>query len=275
MIAFVQDRQRASAVAPGHRPDRRLSRSWSATSQAQAVDSMIIDGEIVALDAGRARLRSTICRTGAVEERRRRSRPRNVKRRSCMLCFDLLHFAGVNLRGAPYIDRRRYLSQCLLPTSHLQLVHPRTMPKKLYAASLASGFEGIVAKRKDSTYQPGKRTDHWVKIKAMQTAEFVSAATRKGRAPRGPRLAAARPLASGQQAALCRPRGLRSRRQGHRQTWVSASGSSSASRRRSSRSRRSQRPTTWLDPELVVEVSFAEWTPDGMPAGARVPAHAR
>ena len=37
-------------------------------------------------------------------------------------CFDLLHFAGVDLRGKVYRDRRRYLSQCLLPSPSVQLV---------------------------------------------------------------------------------------------------------------------------------------------------------
>ena len=38
-------------------------------------------------------------------------------------CFDLLHFAGIDLRKSPYRDRRRYLAQCLLPSPLVQLVH--------------------------------------------------------------------------------------------------------------------------------------------------------
>ncbi|MGH9196097.1 MAG: DNA ligase D, partial [Acidimicrobiia bacterium] len=38
-------------------------------------------------------------------------------------CFDLLYFAGIDLRTAPYCDRRRYIAQCLLPTPLVQLVH--------------------------------------------------------------------------------------------------------------------------------------------------------
>src|SRR4029079_16495802 len=101
-----------------------------------------------------------------------------------MLCFDLLHFAGINLRGSTYTDRRRYLSQCLLTTPHLQLVHALDNAEKLYAASLAAGFEGIVAKRKDSTYQPGKRSNAWLKIKATQTAELVVGGYTKGKGAR-------------------------------------------------------------------------------------------
>ena len=57
--------------------------------------------------------------------------------------FDLLHFAGVNLRAAPYADRRRYLAQCLLPGPLVHLVHAEQDGIKLHAAALASGFEGV------------------------------------------------------------------------------------------------------------------------------------
>ena len=103
-----------------------------------------------------------------------------------MVCFDLLHFAGLNLRGAPYTDRRRYLSQCLLPSEHLQLVHASEDAEALYAAAIDSGFEGIVAKRKDSIYQPGKRSPAWRKIKATHTAEFVVGGYTKGKGAREP-----------------------------------------------------------------------------------------
>src|SRR5262245_13660035 len=110
---------------------------------AQAVDSMVVDGEVVALGAdGRPSF-------NALQNRAQLKTPREVaaaQRDSpvALLCFDLLHFAGLNLRGAPYVDRRRYLAQCLLPTAHLQLVHAMENAEELYAASLASGFEGIV-----------------------------------------------------------------------------------------------------------------------------------
>ncbi|MGH8236557.1 MAG: DNA ligase D, partial [Steroidobacteraceae bacterium] len=230
---------------------------------AQAVDSMIIDGEIVALDAATGRPSFN-----RLQNRRELKSPPEIAAAQreapvVMLCFDLLHFAGVNLRGAPYVDRRRYLSQCLLTTSHLQLVHASDDAEKLYAASLASGFEGIVAKRKDSTYQPGKRTNHWLKIKSMQTAEFVVGGYTKGKGAREALGSLLLGYWSGSKLHFA----------GHVGSGLDDRVIADLGKRFGKLERKSppfvekpplQRPTTWLDPELVVEVSFAEWTPDGM-----------
>ena len=118
---------------------------------------MILDGEIVALRRRRQALVQRAAEPRAAEDAAR-DRGRATQTPVVLVCFDLLHFAGIDLRGAPYADRRRYLAQCLLPSPHVQLVHAREDGRALYAAALASGFEGVVGKRKDSRYQPGKRS---------------------------------------------------------------------------------------------------------------------
>lgn len=230
--------------------------------QAQAVDSMILDGEIVALDAtGRPSF-------NALQNRRELKTPAELaaaQRESpvILLCFDVLHFAGLNLRGASYVDRRRYLSQCLLASAHLQLVHTSDNAEKLYAASLASGFEGIVAKRKDSPYQPGKRSGAWLKLKATQTAEFVVGGYTKGKGSREALGSLLLGYWSGSKLHFA----------GHVGSGLDDRVIAELSKRFGKLERKAppfaekpplQRPTTWLDPELVVEVSFGEWTPDGM-----------
>src|SRR5258706_304700 len=96
-------------------------------------------------------------------------------------CFDLLHFAGLDVRAAPYADRRRWLEQCLLPSPHVQLVHAVEDGEELYKAALASGFEGVIAKRKDSKYEAGKRSQSWLKIKPTSSAEFVIGGRAQGK----------------------------------------------------------------------------------------------
>ena len=230
--------------------------------KAQAVDSMIVDGEIVALDAtGRPSF-------NALQNRRELTTPNELaaaQRESpvILLCFDLLHFAGVNLRGARYLDRRRYLSQCLLTSPHLQLVHTSEDAEKLYAASLDAGFEGIVAKRKDSPYQPGKRSGAWLKLKATQTAEFVVGGYTQGKGAREALGSLLLGYWSGSKLHFA----------GHVGSGLDDRVVAELAKRFAKLERKAQpfvekpplhRPTTWLDPELVVEVSFVEWTPDGM-----------
>ena len=262
VIAFVQD----GAVRLQSRRGIDLTTAFPeivADLAAQAVDSMIVDGEIVALDAATGRPSFN-----ALQNRRELKTPAEiaVAQREApviMLCFDLLHFAGVNLRAAPYVARRRYLSQCLLPSAHLQLVHTSDNAEKLYAASLDSGFEGIVAKRKDSTYQPGKRTKNWLKIKATQTAEFVVGGYTKGNGAREALGSLLLGYWSGSKLQFA----------GHAGSGLDDRVIAELGKRFAKLERKAppfvekpplQRPTTWLDPELVVEVSFAQWTPDGM-----------
>src|SRR5947208_2724616 len=74
----------------------------------QLIESMVLDGEIVAFDA------SGNPSFGAMQNRG------STTERAVFYCFDLLYFAGVDLRGARYTDRRRYLAQCLLPSPRVR-----------------------------------------------------------------------------------------------------------------------------------------------------------
>src|SRR6185503_1090107 len=102
------------------------------------------------------------------------------------VAFDLLQFAGVDLRAAPYRDRRRYLAQCLLPSPAVQLVHASEDGLALQEAALAAGFEGVIGKRTDSRYEPGKRTAAWIKVKPVRSADFVVGGYTSGKGSRGP-----------------------------------------------------------------------------------------
>jgi bifunctional non-homologous end joining protein LigD len=228
----------------------------------QAADDMILDGEIVALGSdGRPSF-------NALQNRAQIKSAKEIaaaQRESpvVFVCFDLLHFAGLNLRGSPYSDRRRYLSQCLLPTQHVQMIHVGADAEKLYVAATSSGYEGIVAKRADSIYQPGKRSTAWRKIKATQTAEFVIGGYTQGKGGRealgalllgywrGKDLHYAGHVGSGLTEELVA--GLRAKM-----------AKSVIKTPPFVEKPALHRPTQWLKPELVAEVEFADWTPDGV-----------
>src|SRR2546426_9754579 len=135
---------------------------------------MVLDGEIVAFDA------SGKPSFGAMQNRG------STTERAVFYCFDLLYFAGVDLRGARYTDRRRYLAQCLLPSPRVQLVHAVEDGVALHEAAMATGLEGVVGKRKNSTYEAGKRSTAWLKVKATNSADFVIGGHTKGKGARGP-----------------------------------------------------------------------------------------
>src|SRR5216117_2530508 len=88
----------------------------------QAVSGMVLDGEIVAFDAaGRPSFNVLQNRVQLKTARELAAADQTVP--VVYYCFDLLHFAGIDLRASPYRDRRRYLSQCLLPSPRVQPVH--------------------------------------------------------------------------------------------------------------------------------------------------------
>jgi len=228
---------------------------------AHPAGQMILDGEIVALGSdgrpsfnalqNRAQLKSA-------DEIAAAQRASPV----VLVCFDLLHFAGLNLRPAPYSDRRRYLTQCLLPGAHLQLVHASDDAKQLYAAALEHGFEGIIAKRQSSPYREGRRSGDWLKLKAVQSGEFLIGGYTRGngaRAPLGALLLGYR-------------EGKALRYAGHVGSGLDEA-SIAALLERSAKLKRPDspfeerpplhRPTTWLTPRLVAEVSYSEWTKAG------------
>jgi bifunctional non-homologous end joining protein LigD len=213
----------------------------------QAVEHMILDGEIVAFDAaGKPSF-------NALQNRA----PQTV-----FYCFDLLHFEGIDLRKAPYEDRRRYLAQCLLPSPLVQLVHAQEDGIALREAALASGMEGVVGKRKASLYEAGRRSQSWLKVKATTSADFVVGGYTTGKGSRAPLGALLVGYWKGTEL--------------HYASHV-GSGFDDATLAQAQRVLEPLRtktrpfaeqpernaPTTWVRPEVVAEVKFHSWTADG------------
>ena len=264
------DGYRALAFIEGDRVELRSRRGLDLTPlfpavagelAQQAVGGMVLDGEIVAFGRdGRPSF-------DALQDRAQLKTPREIaaaeRTMPCVFyCFDLLHFAGINLRQAPYVARRRYLAQCLLPSAHVQLVHAEADGEALYSAALANGFEGVLAKRRDSVYHPGRRSPSWRKIKSTVSAEFVIGGYTKGKGARAPlgallvgywekkgKLRYASHVGTGFDAATLAD--LKQRLEPLRTTKKPFADDPLLNG-----------PATWVKPELVAEVRFAGWTED-------------
>ncbi len=228
----------------------------------QAVKGMVLDGEIAAFDAsGKPSFAALQERVQLKTEREIAAADRTAP--VVLYCFDLLHFAGLDLRAAPYSDRRRWLAQCLLPSPHVQLVHAAEDGEALYAAALASGFEGAIAKRKDGKYEAGKRSGLWLKIKSTQSGEFVVGGYTRGKGSREPLGALLLGYFSGGELQYA----------GHvgsgfdERTLAEVKARCEALKTDAcpfAETPELHSPTSWVRPELVAEVQFQNWTPDGM-----------
>ena len=227
----------------------------------QAVDGMILDGELVAFDAsGRPSFAALQDRAQLKTEREIAAADQNAPVVFC--CFDLLHFAGVDLRKAPYRDRRRYLAQCLLPSPLVQLVHASEDGVALQAAALASGFEGVVGKRRESSYETGRRSASWVKVKPTRSADFVIGGYTRGKGSRAAlgailvghwdrgKLRYASHVGSGfDERSLAQVKARLAGLQTKSCPFVEIPELNG--------------PTMWVEPKVVAEVRFQEWTEDG------------
>ncbi len=153
-------------VTAGYPEVRRLSRQIGARDA-------VLDGELVAFDeAGRPsfeRLQQRIHQTDdAVVRRRMKTHPVTY------VIFDLLYLDGEDLTDEPYERRRELLDGLGLEGESWQTpAFSRGHARELLAAAAAKDLEGIVLKRLDSRYVPGKRTGSWLKVKNLGRQEFV------------------------------------------------------------------------------------------------------
>jgi bifunctional non-homologous end joining protein LigD len=133
----------------------------------------IVDGEVVALNEKgvpsfqRLQARMHVSDDATVRKLRR-STPVIYQ------AFDLLWADGEDLTRKPLRERLRRLDEALTPMGAIRRSEgfPGT-GIALFEAAREQGIEGIVAKRLDSTYQPGARSPAWVKIKAQRTLDCV------------------------------------------------------------------------------------------------------
>ncbi|MEW6418535.1 MAG: non-homologous end-joining DNA ligase [Nitrospirota bacterium] len=79
--------------------------------------------------------------------------------------FDLLYLNGKSLMNKPLVERRDLLKRLFPLSENVIFSESYTEGKKLFSVVLKKGFEGIMAKEKESPYLPGERSGYWLKIK--------------------------------------------------------------------------------------------------------------
>ena len=123
----------------------------------------LLDGEIVALDdQGRPSFQMLQHRATL-----------GKNRRVVYYAFDLLNLNGRDLRGLPLEERKNRLAGVVQGSAVLLSATLEGPPDILIEQVARLGLEGIIAKRKDSTYETGKRSGAWQKFKINNEQEFV------------------------------------------------------------------------------------------------------
>lgn len=264
-----------------------LVKALSAWAAAEQAGTLLLDGEIVAVDehgepTGFHALQSRI--------HLRAPAPGGSARQAvAIILFDILRDGARDLRGLPLTARRARLERLFFdPGSDLIRLSHQVAGNgaALFREAKAQGWEGVVAKRATSPYRSGARGPDWLKIKITHQQEFVVGGWTSPRGTRshfgalllgvyedgdghsGPPLRT--PAGAGRSAGPPDGRGL---------VYVGHVGSGFNERDLGDVARRlkalasttcpfRERPPSndrphWVRPELAVEVRFNEWTPDG------------
>ncbi len=211
--------------------------------------SFVLDGEVVAFDE---RDRSSFSLL---------QRPLQAGTRRVYSVFDVLEVLGRDTTGLALSDRRALLSRLITPDGVLEFPEQVSGdPEAARASACARGWEGLVAKRADSTYQAGRSSD-WLKLKCVASQELVVGGWTDPRASRegfgallvgyhdDTGLRYAGKVGTGFDAAtLHRIRGLLDQRAQPASPFVDAV---------------PEKAPHWVRPDLVAAVGFTEWTTDG------------
>jgi bifunctional non-homologous end joining protein LigD len=218
----------------------------------------LIDGEIVALDEnGRPSFQSLHHQSAHTV---------------VYYAFDLLHLDGADLFRSPLDERRAALADLLNGTRVLLSEPLPGTPAQIEQAVRGLGLEGVIAKRRASIYEPGKRSGAWIKVKFNQRQELVVGGFKPGGGDfesllvgyySGRRLYYAGKVRAGLTPHLRSEIFRRiAKDQRPRCPFVNLP-STGASHWGEGITADDMAKLRWVDPRLVVEVSFVEWTRDG------------
>lgn len=177
--------------------------------------------------------------------------------------FDLLWLNGQDLRSRPLQQRKELLTQVLHKSDHVQMSdYIEEVGKKFFNIAAKKGLEGIMAKDASSSYQSGKRSQSWLKMKVKQSQEAIICGYT---APRGSR---------SHIGAL-----ILGIYQKNRLTYIGHTAGKLTQQNLADLKQQLDRlaqpkspfakppktnaPVTWVKPILVAEITFAEWTDKG------------
>ncbi len=232
------------------------------SQSAFTVTNALFDAEIVCLQPdGKPSFEETVKRLRCPSESGiARSRARHP---AVCYVFDCIYLDGRPLINEPLVRRREWLADSVRPDPSMRVSEAVDEGPDLFRAAVELGLEGVMAKRKDSPYLPGKRPDLWLKVKARQTREciIIGYTTGKGNRRNG----------FGALHLACY--------EGEDLRYLGKAGTGfdepemKLLRDEMSRIPAAQRPvkdrppddaaTTWLEPQLVCEVQYASRTSTG------------
>ena len=240
----------------------------------QPEPQLVLDGEIVALDdAG-------VPSFQLLQQRLNLTRDPDIQKAEAQIpvlyyVFDLIYAGGYDLKRARLEARKVLLEQLLVPSQRVLVVdHFEEDGETAFEAAVQYGLEGLIAKKRDSAYESGRRSRNWLKIKGTKESEFVIGGYTKGGGWRANsfgslllgyndevgNLVYAGHVGTGfNDQTLKELKGKLEALRTDESPFIAA-----PTRGALVFGRPKNAPTVWVRPELVARVKFAQWTDDGV-----------
>jgi bifunctional non-homologous end joining protein LigD len=262
IMAFVQNGEVKLVSRNGLNVSQRYPNLVQDLKKLKAA-GIILDGELVAWDE-----RGRLC-FQCLQDYGNRRKPENgssaAKYATIYYVFDILYLNGYDLRNVPLQKRKELLNKVWPNFERVRLIdYFENDGIALFEASLKMGLEGVIAKLRDSVYESGRRSQSWLKIKSTQSDEFVIGGYTLGAGNRADTFGAlllgiynnegqlvfAGHVGSGfDDIALAELRRRLKAIETEKCPFMAVPPSNG--------------PVTWVKPELVAEVKFAERTQEG------------
>jgi bifunctional non-homologous end joining protein LigD len=232
-------------------------RAIAAAAERLPCRAALIDGEAVVYDS-----------RGVTSFQRLQNALKGDSSQISLTAFDVLHLDGWDLTRAPLLQRKALLERLLesAPAAIRYGEHFTEDGAGFFAAACKLGLEGVVAKRAEDPYRAGERTRSWLKIKCLKREEFVlvgftdpgGSRTAFGALLVATRDRAAAPLRyAGKVGTGFDERTLRSLLKRLQPLERKTPPVERASARGVGRG------VHWVEPKLVAEIAYTEWTGDG------------
>ena len=225
--------------------------------------NVIVDGEIVALQRGRPAAFQLLQPRMQLKDRSA-VRDQSERQPAALMIFDLLRDGRTDLINRPWRERRERLERLAIGGDKtIQISRSSANGRRLLGEAARRHWEGVIAKQTEAPYRPGVRSGAWLKLKLQHRAEFVVGGYTE---PRRTREALGALLLGYYDAGgrLCYV--------GHMGGGFTRSSLQDMLRRLKPLERgtspfaeavRTNEAVHWVEPRIVVEAKFAEWTADG------------
>ncbi|CAN5382705.1 DNA ligase D [soil metagenome] len=260
-LAYIKDGE----VGLKSRNDLELTQQFPsiAASLANYKGNFVLDGEIIALnEKGRPSFQHLQQRSGL-------SRGADIHNKESQTSifyyvFDIIYCQGRSLEDEPLTERRRILVEQIRPTQNIRIIEQfDTDGESAYEACVANELEGVVGKRTDSTYETGRRSKNWLKVKSTTSAEFLICGYTEGTGSRHHTFGSLLMGMHDQQGTLVYAGAVGTGFDDKKlMTLIKMMKPLMISKCPFGKKLPGKLNPTWVKPELIAEIKFAEWTQD-------------